>query len=134
GLYVSRVAASSFKEGRVYITLNGYRNDHFTAYVYMSDDYGANWKQIMKDLPAEPVNVIKEDLKDENILYVGTDGGLYVSLDGGNSSMMWNKGLPYSMPIHDIAIHPRENEIILGTHARSIYIARLDAVQKAAKK
>ncbi|WP_163614722.1 hypothetical protein, partial [Klebsiella pneumoniae] len=80
----------------------------------------------MKDLPNEPVNVIKEDLKDEQILYVGTDGGLYVSLDGGASSMMWGKGLPYSVPVHDIVIHPRENEIILGTHGRSIYIARLD--------
>ncbi|MBX9735185.1 MAG: hypothetical protein K2X37_14105, partial [Chitinophagaceae bacterium] len=134
GLYVSRVTASAFKESRVYLSLNGYRNDHFNAYVYVSDDYGATWRQIMRDLPAEPVNVVKEDLKDEKIIYVGTDGGLYVSLDGGMSSMMWNKGLPYSVPVHDIVIHPRENEIILGTHARSIYIARLDGVQKAARK
>lgn len=133
GLYVSRITASALKEGRVYLTLNGYRNDHFAAYVFVSEDYGVNWRTIMKDLPNEPVNVIKEDLKDEQILYVGTDGGLYVSLDGGASSMMWNKGLPYSVPVHDIVIHPRENEIILGTHGRSIYIAKLDGVQKAKK-
>ena len=130
---MSRITASAFKEGRVYLTLNGYRNDHFAAYVFVSEDYGVNWRTIMKDLPNEPVNVIKEDLKDEQILYVGTDGGLYVSLDGGASSMMWNKGLPYSVPVHDIVIHPRENEIILGTHGRSIYIAKLDGVQKAKK-
>ncbi len=133
GLYVSRVTASSFKEGRVYVSLNGYRNDNFLPYVYVSDDYGATWKQIGKDLPNEPVNVIKEDLTNENILYVGTDGGLYVSIDGGNSSMMWNKGLPYSVPVHDIALHPRENDLILGTHGRSIYIAKLDEVQKLVK-
>ncbi len=132
GLYISRVTASAFKVSRVYATLNGYRNDNFQAYVYVSDDYGATWNQIAKDLPAEPVNVVKEDLLNENILYFGTDGGLYVSLDAGNSCMMWNKGLPYSVPVHDIALHPRENELILGTHGRSIYIAKLDDIQKLA--
>ena len=133
GLYVSRVTASAFKEGRVYVSLNGYRNDNFLPYLYVSEDYGNSWKQIGKDLPNEPINVVKEDITNENILFVGTDGGLYVSIDGGNSSMMWNKGLPYSVPIHDIAQQPRENELILGTHGRSLYIAKLDEVQKLAK-
>jgi len=133
GLYVSRVIASAFKEGRVYVSLNGYRNDHFNSYVYMSEDYGSNWKQIAKDLPAEPVNVVKEDLTNENIIYTGTDGGLYVSIDGGNTNMMWSKGLPYSVPVHDIVIQPRENEIVLGTHGRSIYIGNLNEVQKLLK-
>lgn len=134
GLYVSRVTASAFKEGRVYASLNGYRNDNFMPYLYVSDDYGENWRAIGKDLPAEPINVVKEDLTNENLLYVGTDGGLYVSMDAGSSFMMWSNGLPYSVPVHDIAQHPRENELILGTHGRSIYIAKLDDVQKQAKK
>ena len=133
-LWVSRVLASQHKEGRVYATLNGYRIDNFLPYVYVSDDYGKTWIQIGKDLPNEPVNVIREDPKNDSILYVGTDGGLHVSFDKGNSFMMWNKGLPKSVPIHDIAVHQRENEIILGTHGRSIYIAKLDEVQKKAKK
>ena len=133
GLYVSRATASAFKEGRVYVSLNGYRNDNFLPYLYVSDDYGANWKVIGRDLPNEPINVIKEDVQNENLLFIGTDGGLYVSLDGGESSMMWSKGLPYSVPVHDIALHPRDNDIILGTHGRSIYIAKLDDVQKLAK-
>jgi photosystem II stability/assembly factor-like uncharacterized protein len=131
-LYVPRIIASAFKEGRVYAVLNGYRYDNFLPYVYVSEDYGANWKQIGNDLPEEPVNIIREDPKNENILYVGTDGGLYTSLDMGNSFMMWNKGLPKSIPVHDIAIQQRENEIVIGTHGRSIYIAKLDEVQKAA--
>lgn len=133
-LWVSRVLASQHKEGRVYVTLNGYRFDHFAPYVFVSDDFGATWKQLGKDLPNEPVNVIREDPKNENILYVGTDGGLYVSFDTGNSFMMWNAGLPKSVPIHDIAIQVRENEIVLGTHGRSLYIAKLDEVQKKAMK
>jgi len=133
-LWVSRVIASQHKEGRVYVTLNGYRFDNFAPYVYFSDDYGKTWMQIGKDLPNEPVNVIREDPKNDSILYVGTDGGLYISFDRGNNFMMWNKGLPKSVPIHDIAIQQRENEIVLGTHGRSIYIAKLDDVQKKAKK
>ncbi len=133
GLYVSRVTASAFKESRVYASLNGFRNDNFLPYVYVSDDYGNTWKQIGKDLPDEPVNVIKEDLGNENILYIGTDGGLYVSIDGGNSTMIWSKGLPNGVPVHDLALHPRENEIILGTHGRSLYIAKLDELQKLGK-
>ncbi|MBP6000343.1 MAG: hypothetical protein KA534_07815 [Sediminibacterium sp.] len=133
GLYVSRVIASKYSVSRVFVTLNGYRNDHFNAYVYQSDDYGTTWKQIMKDLPAEPVNVIKEDAVSEKVLYVGTDGGLYVSLDGGVSSMAWTKGLPASVPVHDLEIHPRDHEIVIGTHGRSLYIAKLEALRKQIK-
>lgn len=132
-LWVSRVLASKHKEARVYVTLNGYRFDHFAPYVYVSDDYGRTWKKLGNDLPNEPVNVIAEDPKDENIIYVGTDGGVYVSFDGGNNFMWWNAGLPRSVPVHDIAIQQRENEIVLGTHGRSIYIAKLDDVQMLKK-
>jgi hypothetical protein len=113
--------------------LSGYRFDNFLPYLYVSDDYGSTWKQLGRDLPNEPINVVREDPKDENILYVGTDGGLYVSFDGGNSFMMWNGGLPKSVPVHDIAIQSRDNEIVLGTHGRSLYVAKLDDVQMQRK-
>lgn len=129
-LWVSRVTASQHKEGRVYVSLNGYRFDHFAPYVYASDDYGASWTNISGNLPLEPVNVIKEDPKDANILYVGTDGGVYVSFDRGATYMLWNAGLPKSVPVHDIAIQVRDNEIVLGTHGRSLYVSKLDDVQK----
>ncbi len=132
-LWVSRVTASKYKEGRVYASLNGYRFDNFAPYLYVSDDYGATWKQLGKDLPYEPINVVKEDPKNDSIIYVGTDGGLYVSFDQGNSFMMWNAGLPKSIPVHDIAIQVRENEMILGTHGRSLYLSKLDDVQKLKK-
>lgn len=129
GLWVSRVTASQHKEGRVYVSLNGYRFDNFAPYLYMSDDYGQTWQTIGKDLPNEPINVVKEDPKDDNIIYVGTDGGLYVSFDRGNSFMLWNGGMPKSVPVHDIAIQQRDNEIVLGTHGRSLYVAKLEDVQ-----
>ena len=129
GLWVSRLTPSAFREGRLYAALNGYRNDDFNAYLYVSEDNGATWNAIGKDLPAEPVNVVKEDPKNEQIIYVGTDGGLYVSFDRGQSFMMWNGGLPKSIPVHDIAIQERENELVLATHGRSLYVARLEDVQ-----
>jgi photosystem II stability/assembly factor-like uncharacterized protein len=132
-LWVSRVTASQYKESRVYASLNGYRFDHFAPYLYVSDDYGMSWKQIGKDLPYEPINVVKEDPRNDSILYVGTDGGLYVSFDAGNSFMLWNAGMPESVPVHDIAIQQRDNEIVLGTHGRSLYVAGLSDVQAVKK-
>lgn len=129
GLWVSRVIASQHKEGRVYVTLNGYRNDHFAPYLFVSEDYGTTWKQLGKDLPFEPLNVVREDPKSDSILYVGSDGGLYVSFNQGNNFMMWNGGMPRSVPVHDIAIQQRENEIVVGTHGRSIYISKLTDIQ-----
>jgi photosystem II stability/assembly factor-like uncharacterized protein len=133
GLWVSRIIASQYKESRVYASLNGYRFDDFAPYLYTSEDHGTTWTALGKDLPAEPINVVREDPKNENILYVGTDGGLYVSFNKGASFVMWNGGLPRSVPVHDIAIQERENEIVLGTHGRSIYVAKLDEVQKKGK-
>jgi len=139
-LWVSRIIASQFKESRVYVSLNGYRSDNFLPYLYVSEDYGETWKQIGKGLPTgqaglpnEPINVVREDPKNDSILYVGTDGGLYVSFDAGNSFMIWNGGLPRSIPVHDIAIQARDNEIVLGTHGRSLYVAKLDDIQKLQK-
>jgi hypothetical protein len=125
---VSRVTASQHQLNRVYVSLNGYRNDDFTPYLFVSDDEGAHWKSLGKNLPQEPINVVKEDPKDEQILYVGTDNGLYVSFDKGNHFIPWNGNLP-RVAIHDIAIQERENDIVLGTHGRSIYIANLDKIQ-----
>ena len=91
--------------------------------------YGMSWKQVGKDLPYEPINVVKEDPKSDSIIYVGTDGGVYVSFDQGNTFMMWNGGLPKSVPVHDIAIQQRDNEIVLGTHGRSVFIADVKPLQ-----
>jgi len=128
-LYVSRVYPSFKDTGTVYVSLNGYRWDDFNSYVYKSTNYGTSWKKIGDDLPAEPVNVIKEDPHNPNILYVGTDHGLYVSLNAGESFMGLFKGMP-DVPVHDVAIQPRDKEIAIGTHGRSIYIADVKYIEQ----
>ncbi len=127
--WISQVQASNHEEGRVYVSLNGYRWDNFEAMVYVSNDYGKTWTSISSNLPKEPVNVIKEDPKNENILYVGTDHGAYVSLDMGKTFMAFSKDLP-AVSIHDLVIHPRDNDLILGSHGRSIFIADIENIQQ----
>ena len=127
-LWVSRVIASQHKKERAYVTLNGYRWDDFKTYIYVSDDYGKTWKNIGSNMPNSPVNVVKEDPKSPNVLYVGTDNGAYVSLDSGESWEAFSKGLP-SVAVHDMVIHPEANDLILGTHGRSIYLANIEPLQ-----
>ena len=128
GLWVSRVAASNHNEGTVYASLNGYRYDNFLPYLFVSTDYGATWSEIGKDLPYEPINVVKEDVKNPNIIYVGTDNGLYVSINGGKNFMAFNGNLP-RVAVHDIAIQERDNEMVIATHGRSLYKVGLDEIQ-----
>lgn len=127
-LRVSRVIASAHNQSRVYIALNGFVWDHFEAYVYLSDDYGATWKRIATDLPTEPVNVIREDPVNPNLLFIGTDNGLYFSLDRGQSVMRMTGGLPV-VAVHDIVIHPRDHELIVGTHGRSVYVGNITELE-----
>ncbi|MEZ4855397.1 MAG: glycosyl hydrolase [Gelidibacter sp.] len=127
-LWVSRVIASQHKKERVYVTLNGYRFDDFTSYIYTSDDYGQTWKNISANLPASPVNVIKEDPKNENLLFVGTDNGAYVSFDRGASWEAFSKGLP-NVAIHDLIIQPEAHDLLLATHGRSIYLTNIEALE-----
>ena len=127
-LWVSRVVASTHNEKVVFASLNGYRWDNFKAHLFRSTDYGKTWARIGLDLPYEPVNVVKEDPANQNILYVGTDHGLYVSLDWGESFMAMNNGLP-AAPVHDLVVHPRDRDLIVGTHGRSIYIADVSEMQ-----
>ncbi|WP_420316185.1 VPS10 domain-containing protein [Ekhidna sp.] len=127
--WVSTVVASAHKEGRVYASLNGYRWDNFKPMVFVSENYGKTWKNISSNLPLEPVNVVKEDPVNANIVYVGTDHGVYVSLNGGQSYEAFNKGLP-NTPVHDLIVHPKANDLVLGTHGRGIYIGDVSLVQQ----
>ena len=128
-LWVSRVIASQHKKERVYVTLNGYRNDDFNAYVFISDDYGKSWKDISNNLPKSPVNVIKEDTVDENLLYLGNDESVYVSFDSGMNWQVLENGLP-SVAVHDLVIQKQAKELVIGTHGRSIYIAKIAPLQE----
>ena len=127
-LWVSRVIASQHKKERVYVTLNGYRSDDFTVYVYRSDDYGKTWENISNNIPTSPVNVIREDSENPNLLYVGTDNGAYASFNQGKEWSPFQKGLP-NVAIHDLVIQPSAKHLILGTHGRSLYKASIAPLQ-----
>ncbi len=127
--WVSRVVASAHKKERVYATLNGYRNDDFTSYVFMSDDFGQSWKNIANNLPVSPVNVIVEDNVNENVLYVGTDNGLYVSLNKGTTWDDFSNGIS-NVAVHDLVIQKKVKDLVVGTHGRSIYKVNLEQVQQ----
>ncbi len=127
-LWVSRVEASNHKLGRVYVTLNGYRWDNFAPYVYRSDDFGKTWESLDASLPMESVNVILEDPVNSSLLYVGTDHGLYISLDLGESFLAMQNGLPYT-PVHDLKLQARRSHLLVGTHGRSIYLADIAPLQ-----
>ena len=147
GLWVSRVEWSRHDRDRMVVSLNGYRADHFEAYVYRSDDAGRSWTRLGTDLPAEPVNVVREDPANPDVLYVGTDGGLYVSLDRGATfgGMRGQRAraaeggpgpdastlttLP-AVPVHDVVIQEREADLVVATHGRSMWIADLKHLQQ----
>ena len=128
-LWVSRVVASQHHKERVYVTLNGYRWDDFTPYVFVSEDRGEHWENIESNLPLSPVNVIREDPTNEKILYLGNDLGVFVSFNRGQSWSPFVEGLT-TAAVHDLVIQAEENHLLVGTHGRSIYKTGIGVLQK----
>jgi hypothetical protein len=128
--WVSRLVASEHDLSTVYMTQTGRRDDDFQVYVWKSTDLGKTWTDISGNIPLGPVNVIREDPKDQDRLFVGTDAGVYVTEDGGET---WNVlgDLPFAY-VHDLAFHPRDRMIVIGTHGRGVWV--LDADLLDAKK
>jgi len=120
--YVSRVVASRFNEGTVYATMDNHRNNDFKPYILRSTDYGAHWTSITGNLPPNgSVQVVREDVVEPSLLFAGTEFGAFYSANGGAS---WTQ-LKYNIPtvaVHDIVVHPREHDLVIGTHGRGIYI------------
>ena len=120
--YVSRLEPSAHAEGRVYATFDGHRNGDYAAYVYVSEDYGENWSRISEGLPdGWSVNVITEHHRAPNLLFVGNEVGLFVSVDRGEEWVQLKNNLPV-VPVDDILVHPRDNDLLVGTHGRSFWI------------
>ncbi|MEC8701923.1 MAG: hypothetical protein VXX41_00520 [Bacteroidota bacterium] len=120
--WVSRVEASKHKKGRAYVSFDNHRFDDNKPYVFVTDDYGKSWKNITSDLPKDySVYVIKEDYIDENLLFVGTEKSVYFTINQGKIWEKLGSNLP-SVAIHDLVIHPRDGDLIAGTHGKSIWI------------
>ncbi len=129
GYWVSRVTASAHDPAVAYVSVTGYRNDDFKPFVWKTSDYGKTWKSIAGNLPDEPINVIREDHRNPNLLFVGTEPGLYASLNGGASWTDVRGTMPRQF-VYDMQIHPRENELVVATHGRGIFIADVSHLQE----
>lgn len=127
--WVSRMIASQDADGTAYVSFTGYREDDSRAYLYRTDDFGANWTSIVNNLPAESINVVREDPRNPDVLYVGTDGGVYASLGRGASWVSLSATLP-TTPVHDLVVHPRDDEIVIGTHGRGIFVLDARPIQQ----
>jgi photosystem II stability/assembly factor-like uncharacterized protein len=127
-LWVSNVYASNHDEKVVYLSLDGYRWDNFSPYLFQSKNYGKTWESISSNLPDSPINVVIEDNVNEDILYVGNDHGVYISLDQGKTWEPFNKGLT-SAAVHDLVIQEEKQHLLVGTHGRSIYLADIALIQ-----
>jgi photosystem II stability/assembly factor-like uncharacterized protein len=122
GTYVSRVIASRFSEGTAYLTFDGHRSNDYNTYVFMTTDYGESWKPIKSNLPAgATARVIREHIRNPNLLFLGTEFGAFVSFDRGGRWSPLKGNLPV-VRVDDIQIHPRDNDLVLATHGRSIWV------------
>ena len=121
-LWVSRIEASHFARGRAYVTIDGHRSADFRPWIFKTEDFGKTWKKITDNIPSHhPIYVIKEDRKNENLLFCGSEFALFYSIDQGDSWHRFNQNLP-TVAVHDLVIHPRDPDIIIGTHGRGIWI------------
>jgi hypothetical protein len=123
GTYVNRVVASKYADGTAFAAFDGHRADDYTPYLFMTTDYGETWTDISKGLPRDggTVHVVREHHRNQNLLFAGTEHGLFVTFDRGKSWNAFKANLP-TVPVDDIQIHPRENDLILATHGRSLWI------------
>jgi hypothetical protein len=126
-LWVGSVFPSPHDKATVLVSLNGYRNDDFRTYLYMSTDYGITWTSVKGDLPEAVANVIIQDPVNPDLLYCGLDNGTWVSLNRGRSWNYFNRMLNVSS--YDMLVHPRENELVVGTHGRSVFVADVKPLQ-----
>ncbi len=117
---VQSIEASRFERDRVYITLDGHYADDDAPHVYASEDAGRSWRSLNANLPDGSTRVIREDLENPNVLYLGTEFGAWVSVDRGLSWTRFNNNLPH-VAIHEFAQHTTSGELIAGTHGRSLW-------------
>ena len=160
GYWVSRVEPSHANAGTAYVTVTGYRNDDFKPFIWKTTDFGQTWTSIAGNLPNEALNVVRESPRNANVLFAGSDLGVYVTIDGGRQ---WTKlrgsvaqtvggfggrgggggaggggaapvasrrGLMPTVPVHDLKIHPRDRELIVATHGRGIFIADISEIEE----
>jgi photosystem II stability/assembly factor-like uncharacterized protein len=119
--WVASLEASRYVEGRCYVAFDGHRSDDDAGYVFVTEDFGQTWKSLRDNLPVGSTRVLREDIKNQNVLYVGTEFAAWASVDRGQSWTKINNNLP-TVAVHDFAQHPTAGEMVAATHGRSLWI------------
>jgi S1-C subfamily serine protease/photosystem II stability/assembly factor-like uncharacterized protein len=122
--WVATIEASRYAEGRVYVSLDGHRSNDDDPYVFVSEDFGKNWKSIRANLPWGSTRCLRESPFSENVLLVGTEFAVFASANRGGHWNSLNTNLP-TVPVFDFAFHPNNGEVVAATHGRSLWIADL---------
>ena len=129
--WVSEVHASKHDEATAYVSLNGYRFDEFKTYVYKTTDYGKTWESVKGDLPEDVTNIIIQDPEVPEILYAGLDNGTFISFNDGNNWHLLNE-IP-NVASYTMLVHPRDLDLVVATHGRSIFVTDVKPLHKVAK-
>ena len=127
--YVSRVFASPHDPGTAFVAKSGFRNDDFRPFLFRTTDFGKTWTSIGAGLASAPINVVVQDRRNKDLLIVGNDLGVWVSLNAGTAWMRLKADLP-TVPVHDLTVHPRENDLVIGTYGRGIFIGDISHLQE----
>ncbi|MCJ7564940.1 MAG: hypothetical protein MUP52_10180 [Candidatus Aminicenantes bacterium] len=127
--WVSRVLASPHDAGTAFVAKTGLRFDDFRACLYKTADYGETWTALNAGLPGKPINVVIQDRKNANLLFVGTEQGVYVSIDGGRKWVPFKNNMPW-VKVTDLVIHPRENDLVVATYGRGLFVTDITPLQE----
>ena len=119
--YITRIVASNRDAGTAYVAFDGHRSGDFDAHLYRTRDFGQSWQEIEAGLPQNSLNAVAQHHRNADLLFVGNELGVWMSIDEGDSWTELDAGLP-TVPVDDIDIHPRDNDLIVGTHGRGIWI------------
>ncbi len=121
GTWVPHIEASKFKEGGAFVVFDDHRRGNFQSYAFRTENFGQTWTNMTSQGVRGNVFVIEQDPVVENLLFLGTEFHLYVSIDGGGSWTLWDQGYP-TAPTRDLVVHPREPDLVIGTFGRAIYV------------
>src|SRR5215470_16285942 len=127
--WVTRVFSSNANPGTAYVAKSRLRQDDFRPFLYRTTDYGATWTSIASNLPKGTINVIFEDYKNPELLFAGSDAGVFVTIDGGAQWLAMKGNMP-TAPVTDLTIQPRETDLVVGTYGRGIWITNIAVLRE----
>jgi photosystem II stability/assembly factor-like uncharacterized protein len=130
--YVTRVRASWHAAGTCYVTKGGYKLDDFRPYIYKTTDFGETWTSIAGNLPNEPINVVWEDAETPDLLFAGTDAGLFATIDGG-ARWVRMTGIP-NVPVRDVTVQPATRDLVVGSYGRGMFVANIAWLEELTAK